>query len=78
MSQNNRDTERKKDRQMCMDTGLKQKYKLELPAPKLEIYRKSPHYAAVKFYNHIPKLKSFLAEKAYYSVTDFLNDKFVK
>lgn len=64
------------------------KHKLILPVPNLEIFRNSPHYAAVKYYNQLPnylkaeekyttyakKLKSYLLNKTYYTVEDFFSD----
>lgn len=62
--------------------------KLIAPEPILDIYKKGPYYRSINIYNKLPsnirnlennnsfisKLKTFLIKKAYYSVSEFLQD----
>jgi hypothetical protein len=63
-------------------------HNLELPEPKLEIYKNGPYYRAIKINNKIPNqikklptdisfvhsLKSKLIDKCYYSIAEFMED----
>lgn len=68
--------------------NARRRHNLELPEPKLEIYKNGPYYRAIKIYNKIPThiktvpkdtsfihtLKSKLIEKCYYSIAEYMED----
>jgi hypothetical protein len=70
--------------------ALRYKNKLLLPASRLKIYSNSTYVMAIKVYNKLPsvlkseesytkfikKVKCLLVSKCYYSVNEYLNDKF--
>lgn len=60
---------------------------MEIPNHRLKLYENSPMYASIKVHNKLPnsykhlnnkifksKIKKFLVEKCYYSLTEYLND----
>ncbi|KAI5642242.1 reverse transcriptase (RNA-dependent DNA polymerase) domain-containing protein [Phthorimaea operculella] len=69
--------------------NLRFKNNLKLPTTTMTLYHKSTYFTGIKIYNKIPetiksepkdhifiqKLKSYLINKCYYSLNDFLNEK---
>lgn len=70
--------------------SARRKDMLLLPAPRLQLYKSSPYYSSIVIYNKLPikircvekdesfnkQLKSLLLQKSYYSIDDYLNDRF--
>lgn len=71
------------------NTNARRQHLLKAPEPKLDIFKKGPHYMLVKIFNKLPvdirkenkirvyqaKLKNMLIQKCYYTIEEFLDDK---
>lgn len=71
------------------NTNPRRNLDLILPEPKIDIFKKGPYYTSIQIYNHVPsfikseennniferKLKQHLLKKAYYTITEFMEEK---